>query len=329
MDKLTKLVPPSDKEVAEMRDADTRFAVMIGCTLTLLIAPILLGNLWAYMLGGNPILVHAFRLIGICVGGLAAGKLVPSNLLVHNNEQSAYITQDLIADEPRAYGPGVHASFPRPFEVRNKQGNYSLRTATLSFEVTVVTEREVLRIKGTFGFARSLKHLTTSIGIKPAAAQASARAMIEGFLTAWPRIRDGKQTVRDLQEDQTGVSNDLYENFVSGPSSRRFEEASGYRITSIVISEIRLTKEVEEALASVSETDKIQMSVANHFGMSLAELRAARKAGKIPWDEYKAVLDRASATSGNATQVIHTFEGKPPAGVLTNLDQGGKRGKRN
>lgn len=299
-----KLDKPVDSEQVE-RERGIRWFVLIICTIAMLALP----TGWLWYLGSlfeHPVLGG---LLGFGLGGYLASNLVPDHFLINNPEWTAFVTQNAFNGKMIPYGPGLHPSLP--WEGHSKDGNYPLKVITRSFEANVSTATSKVKIAGEYEYAMSLRNITVAIGIDETTIQSGITAFIESFL-----ISECTQTGRDaewarshIKELNKALADEFMNREADGNKPDSFEKRFGFITVSIVISSVALPDKVQATRDAIDEARQLHEVVATMYGMSPETLKQKVESKEISKQEYDKMLNRAMATSDNATMTIAVVEG--------------------
>jgi hypothetical protein len=283
------------------RDSLMRVVSLIGFSTIALLVPVFFGTLWGSFLG--------IPKVGLLAGlGGAIVLLIPlvTRSLVSNPEWTGFVTLNPLNGHNIPYGPGLHASYF--WEQRNKNGNYSLRVVTKTFEMAVQTKTSQIIVSGIFEYQRDLARLVNNIGIDETTVNAGYTGFIDNFLTS----NLAEKTAEEARVQVEEVNGLLADQFMGAPSADGtnlvdFEAQNGLRTVTVAITGLRLPADVQKTRDAVDEGTKVFEIMASLKGVSVKQLKKLIKDGKLTKKEEAELRRAALATSGNAEMKI--FEG--------------------
>jgi hypothetical protein len=330
------LKPPHDNMIDwDKRDRPTRWLSMIFTTLVLVFAPALFLRIWGILI--NETMGTLGFWIGFAIGGVLVARFAPARMWVYNPEWTGYVTQNALSGKMVIYGPGLHPS--HWWEVRNKEGNWSLQVITRSFETSIATKTSSVTVSGKYEYAMNLPQLDRAIGIDESTIDEGITAFIKSSLTevcAEKNAEDVTGMIGELNQTLAEEFMKAEKDDVETPEDERLAERLGdkygFVTVSIVIDNIKLPAAVQKTRDAKDEAAQLFEVVAKMYGYededSKNQLRADVRSGKITKQQYNEMLNRALAASENATMNITVVEGNPEnllKGAAAQVMQGGSK----
>lgn len=292
-----------------VRNRFGRWVVLFLVVGILLLFPTLFGMLWGSFWGGFAI--NLGGLLGF-IGGMYLIYLLSRRLVVYNQEWSAYVTQDPFTGENVPYGPGAHPSYP--WEQRNAEGNESLEVITKPFSVPVQTSTAQVEVENSFQYAVDLRGITKFIGNDTSTIEGGYIAFMQSFLTARYATMTAEEARKDIGPTNAALADAFMGTAGDEVEPVDFEDKFGIITVSLVIKSIKLPAAVQKTRDAIDEAAMLHKVVASMIGLTPEELTAKLKSGEITKERHDKLLNRAMATSDNATMDIKVIEGLEGAG---------------
>jgi hypothetical protein len=281
----------------------------------------LLGHLASYTNLGD--LVGVASATGIVAGGFIEIPLLTRSL-AYNPEWTAYVTQDALFGTNIPYGPGLHPTFP--WEERNASGNYSLKVITKPFEIMVQTKTAKVKVKGLLQYAVDLSNITRFIGIDATTIESGLTGFLQSFLTGQYADMTAEEARKSVPETNEALCNEFMHVRVDEESEADFEVKYGIVVVTIMLNDLELSAAAQKARDAIDEAEAINRTVAALLKVTPEDLAAKVQSGAISKEQFLEYLNRAMATSDNATLNINVHEINLPNLVDKAIEQLGKIG---
>ncbi len=300
------LSQPLDRdEVTRDRSGRNTF-VTVG-TLLLWLGP----TAFLHFAGGLLGIPFIGGIIGFILGTWLVKKLLPSRMLVFNPEWTAYVTQDPWTGKLIAYGPGAHTSYP--WELRNKKGNYPLKTASGDISLTIPTQTAAVTLNGVFEYAMSLRHIYTALGMDPRDVEAFIRTFVQRFATSWCARYSADEVMEKIGLLNEELSNAFIHSLTGPAATIDLASRIGFKPVSVAIGTVTLPPAVQRTRDAIDEAGKLREVMLQMYHMTKEELAAQLQDGRISQERYQTMLNNAQVVSQNdTTKTIHAFEVNTP-----------------
>jgi hypothetical protein len=228
-------------------------------------------------------------LFGKCSGLALAGELTRRRLLITNPVHNAFQTLNVVNDEITPYGGGWHWAYLT--EQRDAENNYSTEMLYAEIEVEIPTKTSEVILEVEINFARSLRYLDKSTRNDPDKMSSSLGGYIESFLSS----DCADDEADDVIAKQDDLNKRLGERFVDEENGTaaylKLEEKFGFWIASVLITKVRLPKDVQKARDVVEEDEPLLELIARSFGEKEVAGLMARRA--LPNNDPRKISDKA------------------------------------
>jgi hypothetical protein len=300
-------------------------ALSVTLTTTAMIGvPALLGMHFASTFTPLFPLAEAYGFIIGMMAGFAGLAKISHRLFVYNDEWKGYVTQNAFSSDMIIYGPGLSASYP--WEERNAENEYSLKTVTRTRFVEVETKTGKVIVQYTFIYARDLYLLGNAIGASESTVENGYDGFISSFVTGEVSDLDTERArtcTRELNQKLSDNFMDVRDD-TTDETPADFEKNFGIRTVGIVISKIILPVEIEKVRAAVDEGRTLFEVVAALLNLDKEKLQQKLEDKTYTAEFYQKMLDRAMAISENAKLEIQAIEASGIGGSLLGLMRGAK-----
>lgn len=260
-----------------------------------------------------------FGHIGLLIGILASAWLLMKmvdRFLIYNREWSAYVTQDALKGTMVSYGPGLHPSLP--WEERNALGNQSLEVITVDFVVKVQTKTALVEAKGSLQYAADLSNIASFIGADESTIEKGYIGFLEGFLAREISSGTADEALLGIESLNKKLGAEFQgEKGVTGRTP--LEDNFGIQTVSIILTGMSLSAAAQKTRDAIDEAKTLHTIVATMLGITPATLTRKLKKGDIDQEQYNQLLNRAMATSDNATMDYKVHEVNVPPAVIKAL----------
>lgn len=313
------LSPVRDKDID--RDRFGRHIVGLLTTAVIFMIPIAVAGYWDTLVGGSGIIGSV---LGFCVGTAIASTVIPSKILIDNEENTAYVTLNPFTGKMVAYGPGWHVSYP--WEQRNADGTMSLELVSSEILLTVPTMTSEVKLTGIHQYSRSLRYIIKAVRLDSDQVEKDLLKLIIGRISEWAsQMPDAMAAVNDVPN----LNARLAQIFVDPPADFKagFDYRYGIENALVAITSATLHDDLQRTRDAVEEAKTLFAVVAGLYGLTPDKLDKKLDSGAIKPEQYREMLNRAMAVSKNDTKMnIHVIEGQAPKG--TNLLLGAQGGAK-
>lgn len=272
----------------------------IGRLISVILSPIL-ALIFLHFLGR--VLFGLFYLppflggvVGLSIGNAVAIYLVLRSF-IYNEAVQAFVTVNPLAslfskeNVLVSYGPGTHLCYW--WEQRLAGYNVLLNTAAENMETAVQASNGTLFTKASTRLRPDLTRLPQFLS-----GVASAPAELTGLIQQEINVWLAGKTVEQALATMDALNKDLQKKFVD--SDHEIEQRYGIIIDDVTVNEILPSKELQETMGALFESETIDMIVAKSFGYANAKtLQAAIKKGSVASEEVNRRRTQTIAMSGN------------------------------
>jgi hypothetical protein len=272
---------------------------------------------------------HLGALVGIEVGIFLLRFILPG-YFIYNPEGTAYLANNPWAIQKGnvPYGPNMHLSLP--WEKRNKSFSWPLSIQTDTFEVSVQTKTSEVSVVGEFGWSISLARLNRFVTIT--SPSSTIKEGVAGYISSFLSAYYAGMDTEEVRKSVSKTNEDLCEEFMATNMPSNFEARFGIVVSILYIRMVKLPARVQKTRDARDEANQLLEVVAELYGITVGELKLRRADGTISHKEFNEMLNRAMATSDNASMDIRVIEvqGVDPGmgAILGNLG-GGNDNRRN
>ncbi len=291
MAKTNNQTNPSDAIIKR-----NRFGRLLSVILSPILAIILLHFLGRFLFGSFYLPPFLGGLLGLSLGSVVAIYLVLRSF-IYNEAVQGFVTVNPLASlftEENvlvSYGPGTHLCYW--WEQRLAGYNVLLNTAAENMETAVQASNGTLFTKASTRLRPDLTRLPQFLS-----GVASAPAELTGLIQQEINVWLAGKTVEQALATMDALNKDLQKKFVD--SDHEIEQRYGIIIDDVTVNEILPSKELQETMGALFESETIDMIVAKSFGYSSPKtLQTAVNKGKVANEEVNRRRTQTMAMSGN------------------------------